>query len=165
MTVIDVMKNGVSTLAAEDITNSYDRVANSVPKDQLHEGLAHAFRSDETPEFAQMLSNLFSQSNPDQKAGLLNQLAKGLGGEDIGELANKAGLGSIANALSAGNVTPQQALQITPQAVQTLAEGAEKNHPSIVDLAAGFYAQHPTLVKSLGAGALALLMAKIASKK
>ena len=45
----------------------------------LAEGLAHAFKSDQTPPFEQMVSGLFGQSNPDQKAGLLNQLLAALG--------------------------------------------------------------------------------------
>ena len=42
-----------------------------------------------------------------------------------------------------------------------IAQNAAKKDPSIVDAAAGFYAQHPTLVKAIGAGALALLVSHI----
>ena len=33
-----------------------------------------------------------------------------------------------------------------------------------IDQAANFYAQHPTLVKSIGAGALALLMSRMSRR-
>jgi hypothetical protein len=62
-------------------------------------------------------------------------------------------------------VTPQQAQQVSPQQVQVLAQQAAKKNPSIVDQAASFYAQHPTLVKTIGAGALALLMSRISQAR
>jgi hypothetical protein len=67
--------------------------------------------------------------------------------------------------LSGGRVTPQQAEQVPPQAVEVLAQQAAKKDPSIIDKAAGFYAQHPTLVKAIGVGALALLMSGISAKR
>jgi hypothetical protein len=45
-----------------------------------------------------------------------------------------------------------------PEAVSQLATEAHKQNPSIVDTVSGFYAQHPTLVKGLGAAALAIAM-------
>jgi hypothetical protein len=59
---------------------------------------------------------------------------------------------------------PQQAEQIPPEAVQQLAEHAQKNNPSIVDQASSFYAQHPQLVQGLGAGALALIMSHMSKR-
>jgi hypothetical protein len=61
-------------------------------------------------------------------------------------------------------VTPEQAQQVPPEAVHQLAEQAQKNDPSIVDRASGFYAQHPTLVKALGAGSLALIMSHMSRR-
>jgi hypothetical protein len=45
----------------------------------MADALAHAFRSDQTPSFPEMVSNLFRQSNPDQRAGLLNQIIGAIG--------------------------------------------------------------------------------------
>jgi hypothetical protein len=58
-------------------------------------------------------------------------------------------------------VSPEQADQIPAETVQQLAEHAQKQNPSIVDQAGQFYAQHPTLVKALGAGSLALIMSHL----
>ena len=63
-----------------------------------------------------------------------------------------------------GTVTPQQAQDVSPEAVQVLAQKANQTNPSIVDKASQFYAQHPTLVKGIGAGALALLMRHISGR-
>ena len=151
---------------ASDVHAAYDKVSEAVPQSSLADGLTHAFNSDQTPPFGQMLSNLFNQSSPDQKAGLLNQIIAKLGPGGVSQiLAGAGGLGGLASVLSGGSVTPEQAQQVTPQQVQVLAQQAEKKDPSIVNAAAGFYAQHPTLVKAIGAGALALLVSKISQAR
>lgn len=148
-----------------DVHGAFDQLAGSASSGSIADGLTHAFNSDQTPPFPQMLSGLFGQSNPEQKAGLLNQIASALGPSTTAQLATAAGLGGIASALSGGNVTPQQAQQISPGQLHDLAAGAEKKNPSIVDMAAGFYAQHPTLVKTIGVAALGLVMSKISQRR
>ena len=153
-----------------DVHSAYDQVARAVPAGDLANGLAHAFNSDQTPPFPEMLSGLFTQSNPDQKAGILNRILAALG--PGGATQALAGAGAFAGAsagassvLADGTVTPEQAQQISPETVQVLAQHAAKKDPSIIDAAAGFYAQHPTLIKAIGAGALALLMSKISQNR
>jgi len=170
MGLLDNLSNIASQLAsgnasAADVHSTYDQVAHAVPQGELAGGLSEAFRSDQTPPFEQMVTSLFNQSSPDQKAGLLNQLLAALGSGGAAQvLASTGGLGGLAGMLSGGRVTPQQAEQIPPQAVEALAQQAAKKDPSIIDRAAGFYAQHPTLVKAIGVGALALLMSKISKR-
>jgi hypothetical protein len=60
------------------------------------------------------------------------------------------------------NVTPAHAQQISPQQVQQLAAQTETSNPSVIDAMSRFYSQHPELVKTLGAGALSIALAKIA---
>jgi hypothetical protein len=139
----------------------FDQVSQGASQQHLAGGLAEAFRSDRTPPFPQMLSTLFSNSNGQQRAGMLNQL---LGA--AGQGAGAAGLlGGLSHLLQGGSqVSPEQAQQVSPETVQQLAQHAEKNNPSIVDQASSFYAQHPTLVKALGAGSLALIMSHMSQK-
>lgn len=139
MGLLDDLLNQVAGGKAQDadVHAAYDGVADALPSGALADGLAHAFNSDQTPPFEQMVSGLFVQSNPDQKAGML----------------------------SGGNVTPEQAQQVSPEAVEVLADHAAKKDPSIVDLAANFYAQHPALVKSIGVAALGLLMSRISASR
>jgi hypothetical protein len=149
-----------------EVHAAYDQVAQNVPQGTLAEGLAHAFNSNETPPFEQMVSGLYGQSSPDQKAGLINKILGALGPVGVSQvLGGAGGLNRVAGSLSGGSVTPQQAEQIPPDAVQVLAQHAAKQQPSIVDAAAAFYAQHSTLVKTIGAGALALLMNKISQSR
>ncbi len=166
-TLSDLVKQAAGgNMPAADVHSTFDKVAQAVPQGTLADGISHVFNSDQTPPFAQMLSQLFSQSSPEQKAGLLNQLTSALGPGGLSSvLAGAGGLGALGGMLQGGNVTPAQASQVTPDQVQVLAQHAEKKNPSIVDVASGFYAQHPTLVKAIGAGALALLMSKISSAR
>jgi len=88
-------------------------------------GLAQAFRSDQTPPFPQMLSALFSNSDGQQRASLLNQLIASAG---PGLLASA--LPSLSGILKGGSqITPEQAQQVPAESVQHLAEHAEKSNP------------------------------------
>jgi hypothetical protein len=134
----------------------FANVAQAAPASTVAGGLAAAFRSQQTPSFGEMVSQLFSQSNANQQAGILNHLISaagpaGLSGGLLGELSGLLG-GKQAT------VTPQQAQSVAPETVRTLAEHAQQRDPSIVERASEFYAQHPTLVKGLGAVALAVAM-------
>jgi len=144
------------------VEQDFSKVAEATPQSHLAGGLAEAFRSSETPPFGQMIISLFSNSNGQQRAGILNQL---LGSVGPGMLSSGA-FGGLAALLNGRNsITPEQATQVQPQVVQQLAEHAEKQNPSIVDQASQFYAQHPTLVQGLGAGALALIMSHLSRRQ
>jgi|SRR5690349_13009305 hypothetical protein len=138
----------------------FSTVAQAAPQSHLAGGLAEAFRSNQTPPFSQMIGNLFSQSNGQQRAGILTQLLSASGVNPLSAIGGQ--LGSL---LKPGSqVTPQEAEQIPAEAVQQLAEHAQASNPSIIDQASSFYAQHPQLVQGLGAGALALIMSHMSKK-
>jgi hypothetical protein len=48
--------------------------------------------------------------------------------------------------------------------VQALAQHAEKHDPSVIDKLSAVYAQHPTLIKGIGAAGLAFAMSKISQR-
>ncbi len=160
----NLLKNyegGNSGAATESATQDFSQVAQHAPPSAISGGLANAFRSDQTPPFGQMVSQMFSQSNGDQRAGILNHLLSAAGpGALSGGLLG--GLGSMLGGST--QVTPQQAQQVSPEAVQNLAEHAQRQDPSVVDRASEFYSQHPTLVQGLGAGALALIMSRMSQR-
>ena len=154
---------------AMEVDNAYDQVSRSVPKGALADGLTHAFNSDKTPPFDQMLGALFGQSNPDQKAALINQIVAAVGPailtQVLGKLGGSGSPGGSADAVTAGQLTPAQAQNIPLERVEVLAKEAARENPSIVEMAAGFFAEHPTLIKTLGASALAVLMSNISSAR
>jgi hypothetical protein len=140
---------------AGNVEQQFPEAAANAGRGDLASALSNAFNSNQTPPFGQMLGNLFGNSNPDQKAGLLNQLIQAVGPQ----LMASGALGRLGGLLGGGGqITPQQAEEISPEDVQAAAAHAEKHNPSIVDAASDFYAQHPTVVQGLGAAALALMM-------
>ena len=155
---------GAAAQPAPDVHAHFDQVAQAAPKSVMAEGLAAAFNSDKTPAFGQMLSSLFSNSTGDQKVGMINQLLTSVSPSTLTQILSGAGLAGL---LGAGKtqLTPDQAQKLSPEVVQQLATHAQNSNPSIVESASNFYAQHPTLVKTLGGAALTVALAKIAERQ
>lgn len=154
---------GASTGGAGDVASHFNQVAQAAPANQLANGIASMFRSDQTPPFGQLVGQLFGNSNPNQRASLLNTLlASGAGAGIVSQLAQSAGVSLPAQGAA---ITPEQAAQIPPQAVQQAAEHAEKTDPSIVDQVSRLYAEHPMLIQSLGAVAMSMAMSHLARRQ
>ena len=167
--------------ASDTAHDDFSQLAQHAPPSAIADGLAAAFRSDETPAFGQMAAQLFNNSNGQQRAGILNMLLQAAGPAILSQvLSSRAGgsssggagggLSSLIGLLGGGGggqtqITPEQAEQIPADAVQEIAEHAEKRDPSVIDQVSGFYAEHPTLVKSLGAAALTIALSKIAQSQ
>jgi hypothetical protein len=166
-----------NTRAEED----FDRVAQAAPREAVAQGVTQALRSDQTPPFPQMVGQMFGQSNPNQQAGMLNQLIAAAGPSLLGMLAGRggAGLGGMGAGMGGGlggmlgnllggagggqpQITPEQASQLSPEQVQEIAQKAEQENPGVVERMGGFYAEHPNLVKGLGGAALAIALAHMA---
>ena len=137
----------------------FQRVAQSAPQDVVSNGIAHMFRSDETPAFADMVSSLFGQSNQTQRTGLLSELLSSLGPE---VLAGLPGLGGLAGQPGGAGSDPKLlANQLSPEQVQQIAAHAQVHDPSIIDRVSRFYSEHPEVLKAVGAMALGVAMKHI----
>jgi hypothetical protein len=169
MGLFDVLKqySQPGTQPTGDVFGHFDSVAQQATPSQLGGGIAAALRSDATPAFGQTIGNLFGQSNPDQKAGLLNEIVQALGPT----MAATAGGGILGRILGGGGssvatpITPTQAAQVSPTDLSTLAAKAQQQDGSIVDRLGTFYAQHPTLVKTLGVAALGAVMSHMSQQQ
>jgi hypothetical protein len=159
--ILQQYEGGSPSHSDSDVNQHYDNVAQAVPKEVLAKGLSAAFSSDQTPGFGQMVSTLFRQSSPEQKSGMLNHLLSVVG---PGVLAKVLPRNASANPAAPAQVSPEVATQVAPEQVQTIATEAHKQNPSIVDSVSNFYAQHPTLVKTLGATALTIAMSKMSKR-
>jgi hypothetical protein len=142
----------------ENATDHFQQVATQVPRPQLGGLLANIFRSPETGSFGDNISQMYSHSDPEQKAGILNRLLQAVGG--AGALSslgfNLPGLGS-----GAGAVRPEQAEQVSPAAVKEIANQSQQQNPGIVEQAGEFYSHHPQLVQALGTGIAIWAMQKL----
>jgi hypothetical protein len=151
----------------------FDEVATQVPPDVLGDGLAQAFRSEQTPPFSDMAQQLFGNSNPQLRAGLLNQLIRTVGPAALsniaaalfGRMANvqggRAGAGSTG---AQPTITPEDAELVSAEQVGQIVAAAERKDPTIIDRVGEFYGQHPEVVKMLGGAALAIALGRIAHR-
>jgi hypothetical protein len=169
MGLLDILKQYAdpNSVQPDRVGGHFDEVAQQSNPNDLGDGVAAAFRSDATPPFGQMVGDLFGRSDPQQRAGILNQILQsagpsvlaGLGGGVLGRVLG----GGAAPAGAAPTITPEQASQVSPSDAAAIAAHAEQHDGSIVDKAGAFYAQHPALVKSLGAAALAIVLGRMHS--
>jgi len=141
-------------------SDDFDRVAQTAPRTDVAQGVTQALRSDQTPPFGQMVSQLFSNGSPDQRAGMLNRLLANVGPTVLQSIAGGA-LGNLRGADQA-QISPDQASQIAPDTVRQLAEHAEQQNPGVVERMGDFYADHPNLVKAIGGAALAVALGHMA---
>jgi hypothetical protein len=165
------------------VNDDYDRLAQQAPPDVLSEGLAAAFRSDQTPEFARMASQMFGRASGAQRANILNMLLQVAGPMVLQQIARRqagggaaagapagrsGGLGDILGQVLGGGqprITEKDAERIDPAAVEDLAREAEKKDPSIVDKLSRVYAEQPQLLKALGGMALAIALGRMAQRR
>ena len=119
-----------------DLVNQFE----NAPQEDVSHGLHEAFRSEETPPFEQMVGQLFGRSDPNQRAGFLNQI-----------------LGR--------RVSPQEAANVPVQEVESATAQAAEANPSIIERASRFYAQHPQLVQTLGQVAMGIAMNAMVNRR
>lgn len=165
MSMFDTLRTMLTGYASDttpsgDAGAHFDEVAQSVPASTLAGGIAAAMRSDQTPPFAQLVSQLFASGSDSQKMAMLNTLLSSASPDQ------RAQLSSLIPGLGAGtSVTADEAAEMSPNAVQTVAEHVEQRHPGIVDTMSNLYASHPALVKTLGTAAMVIAMRTIARRQ
>lgn len=165
--ISNVLQNysGGSTGDTAAVESHFGQVAQAAPASAVADGLAAMFKSNQTPAFGQMIGQLFSNSDSTQRANLLNTLlSSGAGASILAQLAQNAGV-SLPTTPGTAAITPETASQISPAAVEQAAAHAEQHDPSIVDRVSQLYAQHPTLVKTLGAAALGIALSHLANRR
>ena len=137
----------------------FSQVASQAPPELLGGGIAQALEGG-AGGFESSIAKLFENSDPQQRTGLLQRLIQAAGPAVLasfagGALSHLAQPGAQAQQADADAITPAQAGE--------LAAAAKQSNPGIVSELGSFYSQHPTLVKTLGAAALALAMSHMAS--
>jgi hypothetical protein len=163
--------------------DDFDQVAQQAPPTAVSQSVAEAFRSDRTPPFPNMLGQMFGQSDPNTRAGILNQLMAAAGPAILSGLFSRGGgmgsgmgggIGGLLGGLLGGGgfsqsdtpqITPEQASQVPPEAVEELAREAQQKDPEIISRVSDFAAQNPVLVKGLGAVAVGIALKHLAGQK
>jgi hypothetical protein len=151
-----------ATPPPDQVHAHFDQVASAVPASTMTAGVVHMLSSNQAMPLTQIVSSLLNQADPTQKAALINKLLAAL---PPGAAATAAGGALASVGVTGTTVSPEQAQQVTPDAVMQLAQHAQGTDVTIYNSLGAFYAEHPTLVKALGAGALALIMSHISNRR
>ena len=160
--VLKQYQTGATQPPATEIPGHFDQVAAGAPRGALAAGIAQALGSNQTPPLAQIVSTLFSQANPGQKAAMLNQMLAAMGPSAAATAPGSA----LASYIGGGmTISPEQAQQVPPEMVSQLAQHAQSSDVNVVDKLSAFYSQHPTLVKGLGVAAMAIIISHIANRR
>jgi hypothetical protein len=139
--------------------DDFTQVASQASPELLGGGIAQALQGG-SAGFESSIAKLFENSDPQQRTGLLQRLIQAAGPTVLssfagGALSHLAQPGATARQSDANAITPSQAGE--------LAGAARQSNPGIVSELGSFYSQHPTLVKTLGAAALAMAMSHMAN--
>jgi hypothetical protein len=107
-----------SGVAPQNAEQHFDQVAQDVPSSSLATGLAEAFRSGETPGFASMAAQLFSNGNGQQQASMLTTLLSSPAPAALAAFSGNNPNSPLTALMQSGqsSVTPEQAAQIDPAA-------------------------------------------------
>lgn len=169
MSLMDILQSYATRPTSTEA--DFDEVAPQLSPEVLGDGIAHAFRSEQTPAFGDMVQRLFGASDPSQRAGLLNQLVRTVGPALLAKVAGgifggKFGGGGTrpAGADATTGFDAAEADRVTPEQVREIAEQAEKSDPGVLDQIGNFYGKHPEVVKMLGGAALAIALGRIAQR-
>ena len=148
-----------------EVEHDFEKVVAETAPDALQDGIAEAFRSDETPAFEEMVAQLFENSEPRIRAGLLDNLLAGLGPNALGA-ATGGGLADVWRRYVAGaRVAPDRAARVDSTEVQEVARQARKQNPGVLERVSRFYARHPEVVRTLGNVAMGVALSRIARRR
>jgi hypothetical protein len=146
---------------SSDAPQHFEEVAHNAPPEVVSEGLADTFRAEQTPPFPDMVAQLFHHSDPQQRAGLLNQILAAVGpsvltGGPLSELFRHFRDGT--------QISEHEAEALLPHEVKELAQRAQEHNPGVIERVSEFYARHPDLVRNLGNAALSIALANMARR-
>ncbi len=127
----------------QEAGDHFNQVARSAPPEVVSEGLADAFRDEQTPPFPDMVAQLYEHSDPGQRSGLLDLFRQFRGGSQLPASGTDA---------------------LEPNQVRDIAQRAEEHNPGVVERVSAFYARHPDLVRNLGSMALSIAMRNMARR-
>ena len=165
MSLFDDVKNLLGSAALGASTSGepsahFEQFAQSVDPTTLAQGIAASIRSDDTPPFAHLVSQLFSSASDDQKSTIVNTLLSAVTPDQRAHLSMLIpGMGTAAS------LSSEHAATISPMDIQSLAQGVEQHDAGIIDKMSALYAAHPTLIKTLGVAGLTVAMRHIAAQQ
>jgi hypothetical protein len=125
-----------------NIDEDFDRTTEAAPREVVVDALTKAFRSDATPAFPEIVSNLFRNSTPVQRSALISTLLKSVGATGAASVLGEIGLSKLGGVFGGAEaqLAPAQTDEISPETVKSVATRAAERDPSVLERIASFYA-------------------------
>jgi hypothetical protein len=162
MDILDRYAEGRPPLPCGEVEHDFTIIVHEAGPGTLEEGIAEAFRSGETPPFEEMVERLFERSDPQTRAGLLDNLLAGLGPNAIAALGGGALSDVLRRYLAGARVAPERAAAVLPEQVREAARQARRQNPGVLERVSRFYARRPALVRHLGDVAMGIALSRMA---
>ena len=144
------------------VHNEFDELDNHCHRDTLAEGISELFHSRSVAAFGELLSQLYSRSDPAVRTGLIAVLLSAV--RPVGA-SHSTALAEVIDAFQRGELTADKGHRVSPGDVQQLATHAVRQDVSMLERVSDFYSQHPHLVKTLDPDALRVILTKMARKE
>jgi hypothetical protein len=144
-----------------NVLDDFNDVVHRAPEDAIAQAMAAAFRTDENTSFAPIVADLFSHSDAELRAALLNILLRNIG-FDTNHVLSNAGIFGLDP--ESRQVIEETMAQFAPEAIEFIAAEAEQRDSRIVDEISALYARHTQVVTELGAHAVVTVLRQIAQR-
>lgn len=149
------------------VEEDYTHVAERLSAEAMTTGLSEAFRSENTPAFAETVSQSYERGDAGQRADILTRLIDGTS-TFAGRPVQDAGMfeqSEIAYDTSNVATDPNTTEQCRPELVEHIACQVEQEDDETVDKMSGYYAGNPTVAKTLGGAMLGTVLRNIAETR
>ena len=152
MSLLDQLSGVLSNVMGGNLSEQqagehYDQIHGTVPQNQLGAVIGPALASLGGSQVQQSVTNSAAQMDSQQRGNMMQTLLGGLGGT--------GNLGGILSQLGISPSVQHDPQSASPDDLGKLAAHAQENNPDVFHQAMSFYSAHPTLVKALGAAAIA----------
>lgn len=145
---------GQPAVTEADAHSHYDQIAAAVPAHELATTIGPALTTLSPDEVRNRVSATATQMTPPQRGSLMQTMLAGLG----------PNVASVLATLGLDPALAQNPTQATGADAGALAAHVQQERPEIFNKAMAVYAQHPMLVKMLGAVAIAKIAQRLTQR-
>ena len=129
-----------------DVLDDFNDIVKRAPEEAIAQAMAAAFRTEENASFADIVADLFSYSDAELRAGVVNILVSYIG-RDTKRVLSNAGLFVLDP--DSRQVTEEMTTHLSAEAIGVIAAEAEQRDSCVVDKVSAFYARHTAVVSKL----------------
>ena len=152
----------VTAADPDGVAQAFKHIVGEQPQSSVAQGIARAFLSDQTPPFAQLVSQLFLRSDTGLRTELLNLLLDNVSPTMLSALAGS--VGTLFTENGHPHLSAEQIADITPPQVAEIAAVAQQHNAGVVERIATLFAQHANVFNGLDSDILKVALGTMAQQ-